>query len=101
MIVISYIGQAILIIDTFILICLTRQKSRDMQVQRKLDLTDTIKDGARLFLVDEGIRRQLLLALTEDSKLHIEELVDVYRLLEDQIDIPSVALEVARGKIIL
>jgi len=91
-----------------------------------LDLTDTIKDGARLFFVDEGIRRQLLLALTEDSKLHIEEvcvnsmtlstslkvlnfvldisdsysiqLVDVYRLVEDQIDIPSVAVEVARGK---
>lgn len=71
-----------------------------MQVQKKLDLTDTIKDGARLFLVDEGIRRQLLLALTEDSKLHIDELVDIYKLLEDQIDIPSVALEVARGKIL-
>ncbi|KAL1834739.1 hypothetical protein DCAR_0104961 [Daucus carota subsp. sativus] len=71
--------------------------SREMQVQKKLDLTDTIKDGARLFLVDGGIRRQLLLALTEDSKLHIDELVDVYKLLEDQIDMPSVAVEVARG----
>ncbi|XP_047152624.1 protein ACTIVITY OF BC1 COMPLEX KINASE 1, chloroplastic isoform X1 [Vigna umbellata] len=72
------------------------QIQRDLKVERKLDLTDTIKDGARLFFVDEGIRRQLLLALTEDSKLHIEELVDVYRLVEDQIDIPSVAVEVAR-----
>lgn len=72
------------------------QNQRDWKVERKLDLTDTIKDGARLFFVDEGIRRQLLLALTEDSKLHIEELVDVYRLVEDQIDIPSVAVEVAR-----
>ena len=44
-----------------------------MQVERKLDLTDTIKDGARLFLLDEGIRRQLILALTEDSKLHVRE----------------------------
>ena len=52
---------------------LNRQGSRDWRVQRKLDLTDTIKDGARLFLIDEGIRRQLLLALTEDSKLHIQE----------------------------
>ncbi|CAM8898652.1 unnamed protein product [Rhodiola kirilowii] len=66
------------------------------QTQSKLDLTDTIKDGARLFLVDEGIRRQLLLALTEDSKLHIQELVDVYRLLEADVDVPSVALEVVR-----
>ncbi|RDY08407.1 Protein ACTIVITY OF BC1 COMPLEX KINASE 1, chloroplastic, partial [Mucuna pruriens] len=72
------------------------QNQRDWKVERKLDLTDTIKDGARLFLVDEGIRRQLLLALTEDSKLHIEELVDVYRLVEDQISIPSVAAEVVR-----
>ncbi|KAE9586483.1 putative cadmium-transporting ATPase [Lupinus albus] len=73
-----------------------RKSQKDLKVERKLDLTDTIKDGARLFLVDEGIRRQLLLALTEDSKLHIEELVDVYRLVEDQIDIPSVAVEVVR-----
>ncbi|KAB2629478.1 aarF domain-containing protein kinase [Pyrus ussuriensis x Pyrus communis] len=72
------------------------QGSRKLQVSRKLDLTDTIKDGARLFIFDEGIRRKLILALTEDSKLHIEELVDVYRLVEDQIDIPSVAVEVAR-----
>ncbi|XP_062165367.1 protein ACTIVITY OF BC1 COMPLEX KINASE 1, chloroplastic isoform X1 [Alnus glutinosa] len=73
-----------------------KQSSRDWQFGRKLDLTDTIKDGARLFLVDEGIRRQLLLALTEDSKLHIQELVDVYRLVESDIDIPSVAVEVVR-----
>jgi predicted unusual protein kinase regulating ubiquinone biosynthesis (AarF/ABC1/UbiB family) len=73
-----------------------KQTERNWKVEKKLDLTDTIKDGARLFLVDEGIRRQLLLALTEDSKLHIEELVDVYRLVEDQIDIPSVAVEVVR-----
>ncbi|XAR69641.1 Cadmium-transporting ATPase [Bertholletia excelsa] len=72
------------------------QRSRDRQIERKLDLTDTIKDGTRLFLLDEGIRRQLLLALTEDSKLHIQELVDVYRLVEDQIDMPQVALEVVR-----
>ncbi|MED6210603.1 Protein ACTIVITY OF BC1 COMPLEX KINASE 1, chloroplastic [Stylosanthes scabra] len=72
------------------------QTQRDLKVERKLDLTDTIKDGARLFIIDEGIRRQLLLALTEDSKLHVEELVDVYRLLEDQIDLPSVVVEVAQ-----
>jgi hypothetical protein len=67
-------------------------------MEKKLDLTDTIKDGARLFLIDAGIRRQLIMAFTEDSKLHVEELVDVYRLVEDQIDIPSVALEVIQGK---
>ncbi|KAE8734728.1 putative Replication protein A 30 kDa subunit [Hibiscus syriacus] len=70
--------------------------SRSWQTVSKLDLTDTIKDGARLFLFDEGIRRQLLLALTEDSKLHVEELVDVYRLVEDDIDVPAVAREIVR-----
>lgn len=73
-----------------------KQGSRDWQFESKLDLTDTLKDGARVFLIDEGIRRQLLLALTEDSKLHIQELVDVYRLVEDDIDIQSVAMGVVR-----
>ncbi|CAL1385271.1 unnamed protein product [Linum trigynum] len=72
------------------------KSTKDWQSQSKLDLTDTIKDGARLFFIDEGIRRQLLLAFTEDSKLHIQELVDVYRLLEGEIDIPTVATEVVR-----
>ncbi|KAJ4833572.1 Protein ACTIVITY OF BC1 COMPLEX KINASE 1, chloroplastic [Turnera subulata] len=72
------------------------QNSRNSAVQSKLDLTDTIKDGTRLFLTDEGIRRQLLLAMTEDSKLHIEELLDVYRLVEDQIDIRTVTTEIVR-----
>lgn len=53
--------------------CVDRQKYKDIRVERRLDLTDTIKDGARVFLLDEGIRRKLLLALTEDSKLHIQE----------------------------
>ncbi|CAO2143884.1 unnamed protein product [Urochloa humidicola] len=70
------------------------QVVRSRQLESKLDLTETIKDGARMFLIDAGIRRQLILAFTEDSKLHVEELVDVYRLVEDQIDMPSVALEV-------
>lgn len=73
-----------------------RGTSKYLKNEQKLDLTDTIKDGARLFIIDEGIRRQLLLALTEDSKLHIQEVVDVYRLLEDQLDVPSMALELAQ-----
>uniref|UniRef100_A0A803LYR5 Protein kinase domain-containing protein n=1 Tax=Chenopodium quinoa TaxID=63459 RepID=A0A803LYR5_CHEQI len=74
-----------------------RDKKGNEQAISKLDLTDTIKDGTRLFLIDEGIRRQLVLAMTEDSKLHIQELIDVYRLVEDQVDVPNVAVEVARG----
>ncbi|KAK8447573.1 hypothetical protein SEVIR_8G098150v4 [Setaria viridis] len=70
------------------------QAMRGRQLESKLDLSETIKDGARMFLIDAGIRRQLILAFTEDSKLHVEELVDVYRLVEDQIDMPSLAREV-------
>ncbi|KMZ58534.1 putative protein kinase: ABC1 family [Zostera marina] len=70
------------------------QLAKRKETQSKLDLTDTIKDGARTLLIDAGIRRQLILALTEDSKLHIQELFDVYRLVEDDIDIQSVAFEV-------
>ncbi|XP_039123471.1 protein ACTIVITY OF BC1 COMPLEX KINASE 1, chloroplastic [Dioscorea cayenensis subsp. rotundata] len=73
-----------------------KNRSMNWQVQKKLDLTDTIRDGARMFLVDAGIRRQLLMAFTEDSKLHIQELFDVYRLVQDEIDVSSVALEVLR-----
>lgn len=51
----------------------SRQNSRNWQVEKRLDLTETIKDGARMFLIDAGIRRQLIMALTEDSKLHIQE----------------------------
>ena len=39
----------------------------------KLDLTDTIKDGAKVVLTDAAIRRQLILAFTEDSRLHVRE----------------------------
>ncbi|RCV37853.1 hypothetical protein SETIT_8G095500v2 [Setaria italica] len=53
------------------------QAMRGRQQESKLDLSETIKDGARMFLIDAGIRRQLILAFTEDSKLHVEELVDV------------------------
>ncbi|KAK8964831.1 hypothetical protein KSP40_PGU014718 [Platanthera guangdongensis] len=70
--------------------------SSSWQLEKKLDLTNTIKDGVKMFLIDAEIRRQLILALTEDSKLHINELVDVYRLVEDDVDITSVAFQVLR-----
>ncbi len=36
-----------------------------------LDLSDTVSDGARVLLLDAKLRTQLLLALTEDNKLHL------------------------------
>ena len=37
-----------------------------------LDLSDTVATGARVVLLDERLRSQLLLALTEDNRLHID-----------------------------
>jgi len=36
-----------------------------------LDLSDTVSDGARVLLLDARLRTQLLMALTEDNKLHL------------------------------
>ena len=37
-----------------------------------LDLSDTVRDGARVVLTDDRLRMQLLNALTEDNRLHVE-----------------------------
>lgn len=36
-----------------------------------LDLSDTVRDGARVVLMDNRLRTQLLMALTEDDRLHV------------------------------
>eukprot|EP00252_Welwitschia_mirabilis_P012976 TRINITY_DN2867_c0_g1_i3.p1 TRINITY_DN2867_c0_g1~~TRINITY_DN2867_c0_g1_i3.p1 ORF type:complete len:632 (-),score=111.05 TRINITY_DN2867_c0_g1_i3:415-2310(-) len=75
----------------------SRKELKNQQLERKLDLTETLKDGARVVMVDASIRRQLLLALTEDSKLHIQELMDIYRLVEGEFDFSSLAIDIFRG----
>lgn len=37
-----------------------------------LDLSDTVSDGARMVLLDPRLRQQLIMALTEDNRLHIQ-----------------------------
>lgn len=44
-----------------------------------LDLRDTLQDGARLLLFDEGLRQQLLMAFTQDSRLHVREVRSLRR----------------------
>lgn len=63
----------------------------------KLDLTDTIKDGARVVMMDAGIRRQLLMAFTEDSRLHIRELMDIYRLVEGEFNVGDLLVDLVQG----
>ena len=56
-----------------------------------LDLTDTAADGAGLLLADEGLRRKLILALTEDDRLRVEEVSRLVDLLREDVDFEKLA----------
>lgn len=73
-----------------------------------LDLSDTVRDGARVLLVDDKLRRQLLLALTEDNRLHVEEVQQLLQLVQNDInpqkivqqtllDLPSLSRQLMLG----
>uniref|UniRef100_A0A061QZG1 Ser thr abc1 family n=1 Tax=Tetraselmis sp. GSL018 TaxID=582737 RepID=A0A061QZG1_9CHLO len=51
----------------------------------KLDLNDTLKDGLVLLLNDNKLRTQLLMAFTEDNRLHMDEVMELYRLVEGEV----------------
>ena len=62
---------------------------------RKLDMSSTLKDGARVVALDAGIRRQLILALTEGQRLHVNEALRIVQLLQDDVEPLEVANAVA------
>jgi hypothetical protein len=73
-----------------------------------LDLSDTVRDALRLLLVDEKLRRQVILALTEDNRLHVAEVRQVLALLEGDVnpqrlvgqvisDLPSLSRQLMLG----
>lgn len=62
-----------------------------------LDLSDTVKDALRVVLTDDRLRRQMVLALTEDNRLHVEEVMNVMRLVQDDINLPSLAQDMIRS----
>lgn len=64
--------------------------------QKGLDLSDTVRDAARLLLLDEKLRRQVIMALTEDNQLHVAEVREVLALLQDDISPGRVAQQVVR-----
>ena len=51
-----------------------------------LDLSDTVKDGAVLIALDDDLREQVLNALTEGNRIHLEEVQEVLQALEGRID---------------
>eukprot|EP01025_Chloroclados_australasicus_P008476 TRINITY_DN1300_c1_g1_i1.p1 TRINITY_DN1300_c1_g1~~TRINITY_DN1300_c1_g1_i1.p1 ORF type:complete len:625 (-),score=96.31 TRINITY_DN1300_c1_g1_i1:378-2252(-) len=61
----------------------------------KLDLNQTITDAVRLLLIDDKLRTQIILALTEDNRLHIEEVNSLLEMVRDDIDVRSLVREIA------
>jgi hypothetical protein len=61
-----------------------------------LDLSDTVRDAARLLLLDEKLRRQVVMALTEDNQLHVAEVREVLSLLQDDVSPGRLAQQVVR-----
>ncbi|PRW32613.1 putative aarF domain-containing kinase chloroplastic isoform A [Chlorella sorokiniana] len=55
-----------------------------------LDLSTTVSDGARVVLLDDELRRQLLRAFTEDDRLHVDEVARLLRLVQGDINVPRV-----------
>ena len=51
-----------------------------------VDLTSTVADGARVVLLDDNLRQQLLLAFTEDNRLHVNELRRIAQLIQGDVD---------------
>uniref|UniRef100_A0A7R9YW22 Protein kinase domain-containing protein n=1 Tax=Chlamydomonas euryale TaxID=1486919 RepID=A0A7R9YW22_9CHLO len=50
-----------------------------------LDLSETVKDAVRVFLLDDRLRTQIMLALTEDDRLRIPEVMSVLRLVQADV----------------
>ena len=56
----------------------------------ELDLTDTVPTG-QLLITDETLRTQLILALTEDDRLHVDEVARLLRVLQGGVKVDRLA----------
>lgn len=61
-----------------------------------LDLSDTVRDAARLLLIDDKLRRQIIMALTEDNQLHVAEVQQVLTLLQGDVNPTRLVQQVVR-----
>ena len=55
-----------------------------------LDLTETATDGAGLLLTDAKLRQQLVLALTEDDRLQVDEITRLLAVLQQEVNVQKV-----------
>jgi hypothetical protein len=51
-----------------------------------LDLSETVRDAVRLVMTDAKLRGQLVEALTEDNRLHVDEVAKLLALLGSDVD---------------
>lgn len=51
-----------------------------------LDLSETLRDAVRLVMTDAKLRAQLLEALTEDNRLHVDEVAKLLQMLGPGVD---------------
>lgn len=61
-----------------------------------LDLSETVKDAVRLLFLDEKLRKQMVLAFTEDNRLHVQEVAEIMEMLGGEINPQKVLGEVVR-----
>lgn len=61
-----------------------------------LDLSETARDAVRVLLLDTTLRSQLVAALTEDNKLHVEEVSRLLALVGDDVDLRTIVQSIAR-----
>lgn len=73
------------------LICLARDGGGD------LDLNDTLKDIAKVVLLDSKLRKELLIAFTDDNRLHVQEVRSLMNLVQGRIDAQKLVQESAEA----
>jgi predicted unusual protein kinase regulating ubiquinone biosynthesis (AarF/ABC1/UbiB family) len=60
-----------------------------------VDLTTTVTDGARVVLLDSELRRQLLLAFTEDNRLHFTEVARLLAMIQGEVNTGKLVADTA------
>ena len=53
-------------------------------------MTETATDGAGLLLTDAKLRQQLVLALTEDDRLQVDEITRLLAVLQQEVNVQKV-----------
>jgi hypothetical protein len=75
---------------------LARSSNGTSASSRGLDLSDTVRDALQVMLLDDKLRSQIIMALTEDNKLRVEEAMSVLRLVAPDIQPQRLVTDLVR-----